>query len=1236
MFLGATAFIRVSQAQNSITADLLNLPSPPPSNPQVEMRYKRRTADFYKSSQPKDDAPIDDLLDYWRVQNESYRQIGYNIQPSDKSLERMFAAIEKKPETLINFLNVLPDKPEAADFVKRIYDRVLAGGDSEKYQLEQLKQWLTYHSDYFSDDLLKLSQEVTDTSEYVTNQEALLALGKVDWEKAEPIVNRLYNDGSQPVSQILASWILYKHALDTDSLSDIERYRAELKAMVENKSAKPGMRDLAMDALVHSPDFKERDDWYFSLLEDETLADLRVNGQSYTGLTTLVMSSPPDKYVEKMLELVKSGNAAARNAAVRNLATLLNEKNPEIVKALLPWLEDPKWAKEVGGERRQLVAALEGMALPESVPGLIAVLNEKSTHASASSAVTGSSNMSSTMKMNANVMNSNIMVDSVPEEEKYPFRDAAISALAVQKDVRAVPALRSVMPEIEVWQRSNVIRALLACGGFSVSEQIEALEAIAENFNSKLGAASLNNANTPILMREPGIDIGSNMMVDEPPSPPPPGMMNTNMAGGDYSNPRAYNPSDIKFMLGSQLMTTSTVSDELVTAVADRITELETKKPRLAFILRKIIQRWNGAGLNALLLRDLRNDKTDVDGIVKLLSLRKELRENQPNEIYAVRSGGSSTAVGIAACLLENNSDYDGILTGGNAETKTAMLACARLIRARLPIRKVAENVQSPNKLLALAAERYLESEDSPEAQAIVFSLYPDKAKILGATAAFTTGTAASTTSNFLAELFVSVDESFGSLLYVTYEVNRKLGVKEKELQKEVQENQELLGVYAYDGNFIRIYKDKAVFSWEGDEARYNERTLSSAEFATIKNYLASQRVNELAPFLSLCEEGCESKELLMLGRQGGRRIFVRSDSPPDFFAELDRMFAEMRKPPAELHYRLEKNIAGLEILFADKNLQARTLWKNGSDFRVLIDDTEQRKQIDKELKMQDEADAEAENVDYEKADEISRKRRARREFENLTWYQVGKGKLDGSAAAPPQIEYLPPRDDSTVTATAEQWKARTPNFEIRADENGLYKNVRGRATKILSGFFDQPVVTPNGRWVIVTKYGGEDGENVLVRVNLLTNKQFPITLKKYPRLSAVAAIPAVNKILILANNYEYDEESAVRDDYFLLDAETGVIEAARGEISPLAQQTFRPLQPTAAADEFWAAIPNRTKKQTQVGIYNAETFSFKSKLEIPQILFDSMDLWVDEQENKIYFVYKGQLLGLKMMQQEK
>ncbi|MCY7345114.1 MAG: hypothetical protein LH614_02755, partial [Pyrinomonadaceae bacterium] len=607
--------------------------------------------------------------------------------------------------------------------------------------------------------------------------------------------------------------------------------------------------------------------------------------------------------------------------------------------------------------------------------------------------------------------------------------------------------------------------------------------------------------------------------------------------------------------------------------------------------------------------------------------------EKQSDDVFGVR-GGSPTALGIAACLIENSGEYDNLLASENIEAKTAMLSCARLIRAVLPVGKVAENLKSPNKMLAAAAESYLESQDSPEARRIVLSLHPNEAKILGARTYFA-GNNSSGGSEYLPALFASVNESMPSAAYYIYNgYSEDLITTEKKLQKEVKENQELLGIYAYDDNFVRMYRDKAVFSWQEDKARYRERELTREEFDSLKSYLAAEKVDELPPFLSDCEGDCEGKELLMLGRQGGRRVFSLSALPlPKFFAGLEQTFADLRQPPAKLHYWLEKNISGLEILFENDNLQAVAVWKVGDDFRVLINNEARRKQIDTEIEAQNEADEEVVEPDYEKIEQTRQKRREQREYENYSWNKFSGGKLAGITEQPGGFEYLPKADGAAIRAESRQWKARTATFEIRSSGEGLYKIARGgQTTKIRDGYFDKPLVTANGRWLVATSYG-EEGRQ-LVRINLATNKQFAVKFEEYPLVETVAFIPQLNKVLLFGGGYsEYESEeediSQREGEYFLLDAETGAIQKAKGELRPLAQQSYRPLQPNGIADEFWAAVPDSAKDETQVGIYNAKTFTFKPLVKISQITFNSMQMWADA--GKIYFVYEGHLLALPL-----
>src|SRR5690606_10592987 len=233
-------------------------------------------------------------------------------------------------------------------------------------------------------------------------------------------------------------------------------------------------------------------------LADETLADLRVGGRSFTGLTTIIYHMPDGHYTDRMIELAGSDNRTVRNAAVRNLLVMKGEER--IVRALLPWLKDPEWADEnEAGARDRLVRALAEFKIPESVPGLIAMLDERETggfsslpaarraaveaamaaanaaNAAAYAANTAANAINTGVSNSAAVRTSNSNAVSAQSEEYYPYRSSAIQALAKQADARAVPALRRMLAVTENYQQVGVINALLASGGFSTEEKVNAL-----------------------------------------------------------------------------------------------------------------------------------------------------------------------------------------------------------------------------------------------------------------------------------------------------------------------------------------------------------------------------------------------------------------------------------------------------------------------------------------------------------------------------------------------------------------------------------------------------------------------------------------------------------------------------------------------------------------------------------------------------------------------------------------
>jgi hypothetical protein len=1221
----------VAQAAENPLLALLNLPAPPPPNPQVTLQTNSYAENFLsKRNPPPDNAPIDVLMDYWSSQSQNYRgNIQYQIYPSDKVLERLMREIEKEPARLGEFLGILPTTERSSNFVKEIYDKSSGGTEAEREQRGSLKSWLKYHSPYFSSELAREAARVSDVDDYVTNHRELIALSRVDWDRAEPIVSRLYNTPGQKASKTAALWALYVHAIASGS-SDIDRYRDELKDIVADRSLGAGVRDLALDALSLEKEWSGRDEWYVSMMQDETLTDLG----NYTGLTTLISNSPEEKYVDRMIELLDSNNITVRTAAAQNLLTRLDADRERIVKALVRWIEDPKWLKTTARAGRVVVVqSLSQIRSPESVPGLIAALDEKSPASPArfgamsnmnanrpSAVIAMAANAAARAATSANT--ASVAANSVVDfGSYYELRHAAIEALAFQKDSRAAPALRRILNEnTNAYENIQLVKALYECGGFAIGEQVSAVEKMAKEVQEEsAGAAKLRRTS-----------VVGNIAVDE-----------SAEDTGSFRELTVYDhqglPStDVSRLLGVLLVNSDSVSDELAVAIVERITSLDRTDPYLANAFRRIVIRWQGTAVNALLLRDLKNSKASDDAIVRLLALRKQLREKQPQDVFDLRTG-SQSAIGISSCLLEDPNDQESILSGINDEAKTALLACARLIRASLPVQKVAENLSSKDKLLAHAAERYLETEDSPESRSIVLSLHPNEARILGATTAFYPGPSGGRyLSPFTQLLFASVSDYHAKARpnYGGYGGSETVEI-ETRLQDEVKRTPELLGVYSWDQNFIRVYKDQAVLSWESDPARYRERILTKEEFDNFKGLLSHFKAADLPPFLEcLAAEGCETRELLMLGRNGGRRLFAKVSTMPPLFSELDRMFEEMRRAPSTIKYWASKDIPGLELLFAGDELDAKAVWKKGGDFRLLTEDKARRAAIDAEI------DAFGENLPEDEGEVVPEfgedvrvsNEKARRQYENFGWYNFSAGTLGDVAAQPVDIEYVPLKDQLTVPPSSERWKARTAVVEIRADDEGLYKIVTGRLTKIKDGYYRNPVITPNGRWVVVTHYDEEKGTQ-LVRVNLVTNKEFVVQSDERPVFRAISFIPSIGRVLVASFESTYDDEidSAPGESNgsgcLLLDPETGTLIPARGEVRPLLQQTYRPLQPAANAFEFWAAIPTET--ETVIGLYNTRNFNIKPLVRLPKLRFDSMNMWTDDEAGKVFFVYEGHLLSV-------
>src|SRR5262245_46904315 len=184
------------------------------------------------------------------------------------------------------------------------------------------------------------------------------------------------------------------------------------------------------------------------------------------------------------------------------------------------------------------------------------------------------------------------------------------------------------------------------------------------------------------------------------------------------------------------------------------------------------------------------------------------------------------------------------------------------------------------------------------------------------------------------------------------------------------------------------------------------------------------------------------------------------------------------------------------------------------------------------------------------------------------------------------------------------------------------------------AGVYANPLVTPDGKWVVAAKTDSNWGEpNYVVRFNLQTRREYRVNLPPADQFEAVGYIEAHNKVLLRrAKDVDNDDSKSISPDepeFYLLDVATGRTQRAQGEFTPLLQTGRRLLQPTGKPFEHWAAITDREKNETRVGRYNSRDFSFHTALEVSQLTFDSFSMWVDEKEARLFVVYEGQLLRL-------
>jgi hypothetical protein len=440
----------------------------------------------------------------------------------------------------------------------------------------------------------------------------------------------------------------------------------------------------------------------------------------------------------------------------------------------------------------------------------------------------------------------------------------------------------------------------------------------------------------------------------------------------------------------------------------------------------------------------------------------------------------------------------------------------------------------------------------------------------------------------------------------------------------------------------IRVRGGRAKIYFYQDLARELYREMTDLELEKLRTFINERSIDDLKPDIPGGNH-VYPHEYLHLKKEGGRRVIIGT-SPLGFFIkyhEIYKFFSQfVRSDGLKARYEIMDNLKGGEVLFVDMEEAVQGVCTSNGSIQVLLGQKGALSALGELL--------------IEKYD-----------LSSTEWRYFSQGRLGDKVnplAVCPIIsaiddnvpENLPRTEDGRRQADPHQtWQSRVKNGTILGADwgqiSGLWKfSARHKPQLLATGPYFSPITTPDGKWVVAAKGRGYQGDRLgFVRVSLETGRQYKIDLPSIPdtwegvdSVETVAFVPAHNKILLRLLRVG---SALLEWENFLLDPATGLSEKVSGEFSPLTQQSYRPLQPTGRPNEFWAAIPREwlspnepvdaEKNYTEIGRYNTKSFVFIPLIKFPKMMFDSMQIWGDEAEDKVYLAYNGHLLRLSLQQ---
>ncbi|MDX2029285.1 MAG: HEAT repeat domain-containing protein [Blastocatellia bacterium] len=327
------------------------------------------------------------------------------------------------------------------------------------------------------------------------------------------------------------------------------------------------------------------------------------------------------------------------------------------------------------------------------------------------------------------------------------------------------------------------------------------------------------------------------------------------LVGGDFDS--------FDWAVGAQLSERKRAPLHLAAALLDRVRAMEATDPRTANHLRLIVLSWATAPVHRYLVDRIADGTADRWAIRQALNYRGELQAGFADDLRRIVKQ-SGRGAGIAAALLDEAPARHAILAGDDREALLALVACARLLRIALPVAAVGRLYSLGDDWLRLAADRYLVSEDSPDAHRLLLAQHPGEALILGAPF-----------NPKERDPFVEWQASLRD------EVRRPNGPEEIFAMAMTQEGEWREAVT------IRVRTGRAILTARDGAAAEASRSLTDAELQRLRTLLDEIRFNEMPASIHVPESvsGVDVSppprtRFLRVTQNGGRRVHTNLVHP--------------------------------------------------------------------------------------------------------------------------------------------------------------------------------------------------------------------------------------------------------------------------------------------------------------------------------------------------------------------